>query len=171
MHPPRRIAVLIDAENANASSIAAIMAIVATHGRATIKRAYGDWTTPQLGPWKKVLSQFAIRPCQQFRHARAKNASDCALIMDAMEILHAGLADAFCIVSSDSDYTGLAGRIQEAGLIVYGFGVGQTTQAFRAACDVFVLTDALKLEAGSNCGISRCLSGNHPELQTQIRSL
>lgn len=141
--PRPRLAVLIDAENAHASQAEALMKLIAEqHGKPTVRRAYGDWTTAQLGPWKKVLHTLAIRPCQQFRYSKGKNASDSALIMDAMDLLHAGSVDGFCIVSSDSDYTGLAGRIQEAGLAVYGFGRRETVQAFVAACDAFVFVDA-----------------------------
>ncbi len=107
-------------------------------GRPIICRAYGDWTTPQLTPWKKVLETEGIRPCQQIRHARNKNASDGTLIMDAMEIKHARSVEGICIVSSDSDYTGPAGRLREAGLVVYGFGDKYTVNAFVNVCDEFV---------------------------------
>jgi len=136
-----RLAVLIDAENARAAHIADVMSKVTELGRPTACRAYGDWTTAQLTPWKKVLATFAIRPCQQFRHRKGKNSSDNALIMDAMELMYQGLADGFCIVSSDCDFTGLAGRIQERGLMVYGFGERQTMPAFVAACDEFFYVD------------------------------
>ncbi len=139
-HRPR-LAVLIDAENAYAAQAHQLMALIADHGKATVRRAYGDWTTTQLAPWKKILHTLAIRPCQQFRYTRSKNVSDSALIMDAMELLHSRSVDGFCIVSSDSDFTGLAGRIQEAGLPVYGFGQRETNAAFVAACDAFVFLD------------------------------
>lgn len=134
---------LIDAENAHAAQAASLMKrITEQHGKPTVRRAYGDWTTTQLAPWKKVLHTLAIRPCQQFRYSKGKNAADCALIMDAMDLLHARSVDGFCIVSSDSDFTGLAGRIQEAGQVVYGFGQRETVPAFVAACDAFVFLDA-----------------------------
>jgi uncharacterized LabA/DUF88 family protein len=145
-HRPR-LAVLIDAENAYAAQATQLMALIADHGKATVRRAYGDWTTTQLAPWKKILHTMAIRPCQQFRYTKGKNASDSALIMDAMELLHARSIDGFCIVSSDSDFTGLAGRIQEAGLPVYGFGQRETNAAFVAACDAFVFLDAASVAA------------------------
>ncbi len=131
------IAVLIDAENARAAYIPDVMNKVAELGRVTVCRAYGDWTTPQLTPWKKILEEFSIDPCQQFRHRKGKNSSDSALIMDAMELLHHREVDAFCIVSSDCDFTGLARRIQEKGPFVYGFGEQNTMRAFVAACDEF----------------------------------
>lgn len=131
------IAVLIDAENARAAYITDVMSKVAELGRPTVCRAYGDWTTAQLTPWKKVLEEFGIDPCQQFRHRKGKNSSDSALIMDAMELLHNREVDAFCIVSSDCDFTGLAGRIVEKGLLVYGLGHETTMRAFVAACDEF----------------------------------
>lgn len=136
-----RLAVLIDAENAHASQVPQLMRLVAEQGKPTVRRAYGDWTTTQLAPWKRVLHTMAIRPCQQFRYTKGKNATDAALIMDAMEILQARSVEGICIVSSDSDYTGLAGRIQEAGMAVYGFGQRSTAAAFVAACDEFVFLD------------------------------
>jgi NYN domain len=138
-----RLAVLIDAENAYASHAPLLMELIGAYGRATIRRAYGDWTTSQLLPWKKVVNEFGIRPCQQFRYASGKNSSDCAMIMDAMDLLHGGSVDGFCIVSSDSDYTGLATRIQESGLVIYGFGLRHTVRAFASACDEFVYLDAV----------------------------
>ena len=138
-HRPN-LAVLIDAENARAADIAFVMEKITALGKPIICRAYGDWTTSQLTPWKKVLEMHGLRPCQQFRHARGKNASDGTLIMDAMEIKHAQTVDGICIVSSDSDYTGLAGRLREAGLVVYGFGDQTTVLAFVKACDEFVLS-------------------------------
>lgn len=143
LQEPPRLAVLIDAENARAAQMEQVMARAVRYGRPTVRRAYGDWTTTQLTPWKKILQAHAIRPCQQFHHKRSsKNAADITLVMDAMELLHARCVDAFCLVSSDSDFTGLAGRIQEAGLRVYGFGQRETAAVFVAACDVFCFLDA-----------------------------
>jgi len=139
--PQPRVGLLIDAENARASQMPQVMAHANTLGRITQRRAYGEWTGPQLQPWRKVLETHAIRPCQQFRHARNKNASDMVLIMDAMELLHQRAVDVFCIVSSDSDYAGLAGRMREAGLSVCGFGQPGTLHAFVAACDDFVFLE------------------------------
>jgi hypothetical protein len=121
---------------------------VAQVGTATVKRAYGDWTTPQLGSWKDVLHVHAIQPIQQFSYTSGKNATDSALIIDAMDLLHGGRVDGFCLVSSDSDFTRLATRIREAGLSVYGFGEKKTPRPFVAACDRFIYTEILGRPAG-----------------------
>ncbi len=137
----QRLAVLIDAENARAIDMPKVMEKIAQLGRPTACRAYGDWTTPQLTPWKKILQEFGIRTCQQFSYRKGKNSSDNALIMDAMELLYLEKVDAFCIVSSDCDFTGLVGRIRERGPVVYGFGEQNTMRAFVAACDEFFHVD------------------------------
>jgi uncharacterized LabA/DUF88 family protein len=139
-----KLAVLIDADNAQGSICEELLGEVARYGTANIKRAYGDWTTPKLKPWKEVLHKLAITPMQQFSYTTGKNATDSALIIDAMDLLHAGGLDGFCLVSSDSDFTKLATRIREAGLAVYGFGEKKTPQAFIAACDKFVYTEILR---------------------------
>jgi uncharacterized LabA/DUF88 family protein len=139
-----RLAVMIDADNAQASLVTELLSEVARYGTATIKRAYGDWTTPQLAQWKNVLHANAIQPIQQFRYTTGKNATDSALIIDAMDVLHSGVVDGFCLVSSDSDFTRLATRVREAGLAVYGFGERKTPQPFVAACDKFVFTEILR---------------------------
>lgn len=143
MTTPIRLALLIDADNAQASRIADVLREVARHGNATVRRAYGDWTTPQLGAWKKVLQEQAIQPMQQFACASGKNATDSALIIDAMDLLHTAPLDGFCLVSSDSDFTRLATRIRESGRIVLGFGERKTPQAFVNACDRFVYVEIL----------------------------
>lgn len=144
------LAVLVDADNAQASVVAELLAEVAKYGTATVKRAYGDWTTPSLAGWKSVLHVHAIQPVQQFRYTTGKNATDSALIIDAMDLLHGGKVDGFCLVSSDSDFTRLATRIREAGLSVYGFGEEKTPKPFVAACDKFIYTEILrKPSAGS----------------------
>ena len=140
----RRLAVLIDADNAQPALADALLAEIAKYGVATVKRVYGDWTLPNLGGWKKTLAQHAIQPIQQFRNTVGKNASDSALIIDAMDLLYAARLDGFCIVSSDSDFTRLASRIRETGLVVYGFGERKTPQAFVSACDKFVYVDVLR---------------------------
>jgi len=117
-------------------------------GRPTVRWAYGDWTTPNLAPWKRIVNRLGIRPQQQFRYLKGKNTSDFALVMDAMQILHSRRVEGFCIVSSDSDYIGLAARIQEAGLLVYGFGNRTTMKDFVAACDEFVYVDEEEGEGG-----------------------
>jgi uncharacterized LabA/DUF88 family protein len=138
------LAVLVDADNAQASVIAELLAEVANYGTATVKRAYGDWTTPNLAGWKDVLHVHAIQPIQQFRYTTGKNATDSALIIDAMDLLHGGKVDGFCLVSSDSDFTRLATRIREAGFSVYGFGEQKTPKPFVAACDKFIYTEILR---------------------------
>ena len=142
----QKLAVLIDADNAQASVIQELLAEVSRYGTATIKRAYGDWTTTNLKSWKEVLHTMAIQPIQQFAYTSGKNATDSALIIDAMDVLHADSVDGFCLVSSDSDFTRLATRIREAGLVVYGFGQRKTPEPFVAACDKFIYTEILRSE-------------------------
>jgi uncharacterized LabA/DUF88 family protein len=139
-----KLAVLIDADNAQASLVSELLAEVAKFGTASIKRAYGDWTTNHLKQWKDHLNKHAIQPMQQFSYTTGKNATDASLIIDAMDILHENSLDGFCLISSDSDFTRLATRIRESGLIVYGFGEKKTPEAFIAACDKFVFTEILK---------------------------
>lgn len=139
--PQRRLALLIDAENLSGEYAPQLMKRVQALGQPIVRRAYGDWTTPQLNLWKNVLHPLAIRPFQQFHYRRGRNATDAALIMDAMDLLHQRSVDGFCLGSSDSDFTGLAARIQEAGLPVYGFGQRNAARAFVAACDEFVYLD------------------------------
>jgi len=142
--PTQRLAVLIDADNAQPSVIEALLAEIALLGEATVKRIYGDFTAPTSSQWKKVLQQFAIKPVQQFAYTKGKNATDSTLIIDAMDLLYTRRFDGFCLVSSDSDFTGLALRIREEGLTVYGFGEEKTPQAFRNACHKFVFTEVLR---------------------------
>lgn len=142
--PMQKLAVLIDADNAQASVIEALLAEVARFGEATVKRIYGDFTAPTSTQWKKVLRQFAIKPVQQFAYTTGKNATDSTLIIDAMDLLYTRRFDGFCLVSSDSDFTGLALRIREEGLTVYGFGEQKTPEAFRNACHKFVFTEVLR---------------------------
>ena len=142
----QKLAVLIDADNAQASVIQELLAEVSRYGTATIKRAYGDWTTTNLKSWKEVLHTMGIQPIQQFSYTSGKNATDSALIIDAMDVLHADAVDGFCLVSSDSDFTRLATRIREAGLVVYGFGERKTPEPFVAACDKFIYTEILRNE-------------------------
>jgi NYN domain/OST-HTH/LOTUS domain len=140
----QKLAVLIDADNAQASVIQELLAEVSRYGTATIKRAYGDWTTTNLKGWKEVLHRMAIQPIQQFSYTKGKNSTDASLIIDAMDVLHTGAVDGFCLVSSDSDFTRLATRIREAGLVVYGFGERKTPEPFVAACDKFIYTEILR---------------------------
>lgn len=139
-----KLAVLIDADNAQSSIIKELLEEVSTYGTASIKRAYGDWTTTNLKGWKDTLHMMAIQPIQQFSYTTGKNSTDSSLIIDAMDLLHAQKLDGFCLVSSDSDFTRLATRIREAGLLVYGFGEKKTPDAFVAACDKFIFTEILR---------------------------
>ena len=139
-----RLAVLIDADNAQASILPELLAEVARYGVASVRRAYGDWTTQNLSGWKLQLQKHAVQPVQQFAYTTGKNATDSALIIDAMDLLHSGGFDGFCLVSSDSDFTRLATRIREAGVVVYGFGEAKTPEPFVAACDRFIFTEILR---------------------------
>ncbi len=139
-----KLAVLIDADNAQASIIDGLLSEIAKYGTANVKRIYGDWTLSRLKGWKEVLLQYSIQPIQQFGYTSGKNATDSALIIDAMDLLYSGKFDGFCIVSSDSDFTKLVSRIREAGLFVYGFGEKKTPKAFVSACDKFIFTEVLR---------------------------
>lgn len=138
-----RLAVLIDADNARASFCSELMSEISKYGVATVRRAYGDWTTTNLNGWKKHLHKHAIQPIQQFSYTSGKNSTDSALIIDAMDLLHGGELEGFCIVSSDSDFTRLATRIRENGSTVIGFGEEKTPEAFIAACDRFVFLEVI----------------------------
>ena len=142
----QKLAVLIDADNAQASVIQELLSEVSRYGTATIKRAYGDWTTTNLKSWKEVLHKMAIQPIQQFSYTTGKNSTDASLIIDAMDVLHDNTVDGFCLVSSDSDFTRLATRIREEGKVVYGFGQRKTPEPFVAACDKFIYTEILRAE-------------------------
>jgi hypothetical protein len=139
-----RLAVLIDADNAPPGCATKLMNEIASYGTATVRRAYGDWTTPNLCGWRDHLHTLAIQPVQQFRLTTGKNATDSALIIEAMDLLHGSRLDGFCLVSSDSDFTRLATRIRESGLRVYGFGERKTPKPFVAACNEFVFTEDLR---------------------------
>jgi uncharacterized LabA/DUF88 family protein len=139
-----KLAVLIDADNAQASLIHELFAEISRYGTASVKRAYGDWTTTNLRGWKDVLHTMAIQPIQQFSYTTGKNSTDSSLIIDAMDLLYTGRFNGFCLVSSDSDFTRLATRIREAGLVVYGFGERKTPPALVAACDKFIYTEILR---------------------------
>jgi hypothetical protein len=138
-----RLAVLIDADNVSHQNIKGMMEEIARYGNPTIKRIYGDWTRPNLGGWKPLLLDYAINPVQQFGYTTGKNATDSALIIDAMDILYSERADGFCLVSSDSDFTRLAMRLREAGMKVYGIGEQKTPNSFIAACDKFIYLEIL----------------------------
>lgn len=161
-----RLALLVDADNAQAVRIADVLKEVARHGNAIVRRAYGDWTTPNLGGWKKIMQEHAIQPIQQFPCVSGKNATDAALIIDAMDLLHTGSLDGFCLVSSDSDFTRLATRIRESGRTVIGFGERKTPSAFVNACDRFVFVEILGAvpSAGASLDV-----GGVPALEPLLR--
>lgn len=139
-----RLAVLIDADNAQPSVIEGLLAEIAKLGVASVKRIYGDWTSTGTTQWKQSLLRHSITPVQQFAYTKGKNATDASLIIDAMDLMHTHRFDGFCLVSSDSDFTALARRLREEGLVVYGFGEEKTPQAFVAACDKFIYTEVLR---------------------------
>lgn len=138
-----RLAVLIDADNASASVVKELLEEVAKYGTATVKRAFGDWTTSNLVGWKAHLHRHAIQPVQQFAYTKGKNSTDSAFIIDAMDLLYSGNVEGFCLVSSDSDFTRLATRLREAGKTVYGLGERKTPEPFIAACDKFIFFEVL----------------------------
>ncbi|MBZ0290265.1 MAG: NYN domain-containing protein [Anaerolineae bacterium] len=140
----RRLALMIDGDNAQAALLPEMLAELSKYGILTIRRVYGDWTEPEMKSWKEVLHTYALQPVQQFRYTVRKNATDSALIIDAMDILYTAGVDGFCIASSDSDYTRLATRIREKNLFVLGIGRQNTARAFVNACDVFVYTENLQ---------------------------
>ena len=142
-----RLAVLIDADNAPRSALGDVMAEVAVYGTPTIKRIYGDWTTPNLASWKPLLLENAITPVQQYGYTTGKNSTDSAMIIDAMDILYTGQVDGFVLVSSDSDFTRLAIRLREAGKKVYGMGEKKTPNPFIVACDKFVDIEVIRSAA------------------------
>jgi uncharacterized LabA/DUF88 family protein len=147
-----RLAVLIDADNAQPSITEGLLAEVAKYGTAHVKRAYGDWTGTSLRGWKDQLLAQSIQPIQQFAYTTGKNATDSAMVIDAMDLLYSGRFDGFCLVSSDSDFTRLAARLRESGLTVYGFGERKTPKAFVAACDKFIYIENLRGEAAAAAG-------------------
>jgi hypothetical protein len=153
--PVLRLAVLIDADNAQANVIEALLAEIARFGEATVKRIYGDFTVPTSASWKKVLQRYAIKPVQQFAYTTGKNATDSTLIIDAMDLLYTRKFDGFCLITSDSDFTGLAMRLREEGLTVLGFGEHKTPEAFRNACHKFVFTEVLRASASADSTITK----------------
>jgi len=150
-----KLAVLIDADNAQPSIVEDLLGEIANYGIASVKRIYGDWTSPGLKGWKEVLLEHSIQPMQQFAYTKGKNATDSAMIIDAMDLLYTDNFDGFCIVSSDSDFTKLASRIREAGLLVYGFGEQKTPSPFVSACDKFIFTEVLRAKTDDTVAITR----------------
>jgi uncharacterized LabA/DUF88 family protein len=147
-----RLAVLIDADNASAKIAGRLFEEIAKIGEASVRRIYGDFSSSRLKPWANVLAEHAIIPHQQFAYTAGKNASDIALVIDAMDLLHTGRFDGFCLVSSDSDFTRLAARIREQGVDVYGFGEHKTPESFRQACRRFIYTENLLIPEAPTMG-------------------
>lgn len=162
------LAVLIDADNANPAIVEGLLAEVAKFGVASVKRIYGDWTTPSLGKWKAALLEHSIQPIQQFAYTSGKNATDSAMIIDAMDLLYSGDFGGFCIVSSDSDFTRLASRLRESGKVVYGFGEQKTPKPFVAACDRFIYTEIFTQNAGSAEGAITRMSAQDLRKDTKL---
>ena len=164
----KRIALLIDADNAPASKIEMVLAEVARHGSANVRRAYGNWKSQSLKPWEDTLHPYAIRPIQQFAYSKGKNASDMAMVIDAMDLLYSGSVDGFAIVSSDADFTPLVMRIVTNGAKVYGFGERKTPEPFVNACSKFTYVDAL-VETSVKSGAAAPARSNPRKLRADTR--
>ena len=147
-----KLAVLIDGDNIPSRYVKDMMEEITKYGTPTVKRIYGDWTKPHLAKWKALLLENAINPIQQYSYTTGKNATDSAMIIDAMDILYSEKVDGFCLVSSDSDFTKLATRIREAGLVVYGIGERKTPEPFIVACDKFIYLEVLAQSASPSKG-------------------
>ncbi|WP_456422220.1 NYN domain-containing protein [Lutibacter sp.] len=147
-----KLAVLIDGDNIPSKYIKEMMEEIAKYGTPTIKRIYGDWTNPYLSKWKNILLENAITPIQQYGYTTGKNATDSAMIIDAMDILYSEKVNGFCLVSSDSDFTKLATRLREAGHVVYGIGEKKTPNPFIVACDKFIYLEILEIEEDNQEG-------------------
>ncbi len=154
------IAVLIDGDNAQAKLIREVLAEVSKYGKATIRRIYGDWTTPQMNSWKETINQHSFSPIQKFSYTTGKNSTDSSMIIDAMDILHSKSVEGFCIVSSDSDYTGLAKRIREEGMFVMGIGRRITPKAFIKSCEIFTYAENLSGGNGEKAKSKKAKSEN-----------
>src|SRR5450432_4103932 len=142
-----KIALLVDGDNAQPKLLSLVLEEASKYGKVTVRRVYGDWTTPHMNSWKVQLNEMAFNPIQKFSYTSGKNSTDSALIIDAMDILHNSLIDGFCIVSSDSDYTGLAKRIREDGIFVMGIGEQKTPNAFVKSCEIFTYVENLEPKA------------------------
>jgi uncharacterized LabA/DUF88 family protein len=171
MEKTNKLAVLIDAENAQPSIVDGLLAEIANYGIASVRRIYGDWTAPGLKGWKEVLLQYSIQPMQQFAYTKGKNATDSAMIIDALDLLYTNNFDGFCIVPSDSDFTKLASRIRESGLLVYGFGEQKTPSPFVSACDKFIYTEVLRAKTDESKAITKKSSVELKEDRKLVRLL
>lgn len=165
-----RLAVLIDADNSQPSIIAGLMDEIAAHGIASVKRIYGDWTDTKLKGWKNALLEHGLHPMQQFAYTTGKNATDSAMIIDAMDLLYTKNFDGFCIVSSDSDFTRLASRIRESGIKVYGFGEQKTPKAFIGVCDKFIYTENLRRATNHKEAINTKIKSDNKALLALVRN-
>lgn len=170
MENTEKLAVLIDADNTQPRIIDGLLSEVANYGTASVKRIYGDWTDTRLKGWKEVLLEFSIQPVQQFDYTKGKNATDIAMIIDAMDLLYTNNFNGFCIVSSDSDFTPLATRIRESGLMVYGFGEKKTPPPFVSACDKFIYTEVLRAKTADGGSIAK-KSGSELTRDTKLVNL
>lgn len=159
----KKIAVLIDGDNAQCSKMKSILDELSAHGHILIKRAYGDWSTENLKNWKKTLNELAIHPVQQFAYTTGKNSTDASMIIDAMDLLYSKKFDAFALVSSDSDFTKLASRLREEEIFVFGVGETKTPISFRNACDDFILTENLGVELNEVKSAAPKLASKHAE--------
>jgi uncharacterized LabA/DUF88 family protein len=153
-----KMAILIDGDNARSKLIKPILEEVSKYGKVTIRRIYGDWTSPSMNSWKTILNELSFTPIQKFSYTKGKNSTDSSLIIDAMDILHDGVVDGFCIVSSDSDYTGLAKRIREEGVFVMGIGEKKTPTAFVHSCELFTYCETI--EPGRSQPETKASAGN-----------
>jgi NYN domain-containing protein/OST-HTH/LOTUS domain-containing protein len=167
--PRHKLAMLIDGDNAQAGLLSQMLVEAARYGQVTVRRIYGDWTTSNMNSWKETLNFHAFQPIQQFRYTIGKNATDSAMIIDAMDIMHSGVVDGFCLVSSDSDYTRLATRIRETGIFVMGIGEKKTPKPFVNACDVFVYTENLVAEQ-KNARPARRKTTRKPKGEAETKS-
>jgi len=157
----KRFAILIDGDNISSEYIKTILDEISNKGIATYKRIYGDWTKPNLGKWKEVLLEYSITPMQQYSYTFGKNATDSAMIIDAMDILYSGKVEGFCLATSDSDFTKLASRLRESGMAVIGMGEEKTPRPFVAACDEFKFVDKLSKKS-ENISTSKFNKLNKP---------
>lgn len=167
----KRLGVLIDGDNIPSAYIKEMMEEITKYGSPTIKRIYGDWTKPHLNKWKEVLLENAITPIQQYAYTTGKNATDSAMIIDAMDILYSNNVDGFCLVSSDSDFTKLATRLREAGKVVYGIGEKKTPNPFIAACDKFIYLEILKNENDEAESNPKGNARKHEKITPKIKKL
>ena len=165
-----RLAVLIDADNTSPRIAAGLFDEIAKIGEASVRRIYGDFSSTRLKSWADLLNRYAIVPQQNFAYTTGKNASDIALVIDAMDLLYSGRFDGFCLVSSDSDFTRLASRIREQGVDVFGFGAQKTPESFRQACRRFIYTENLLPEAPQVLGVDEAAAGLAEALRCLLRA-